>query len=189
VAKIFKAKYYPNSDFLRAKQSHNSSFSWQSIQKASWLLKKDCRWIIGDGKSIDIWKDSWIHPQFGSTTSTKQPDDTTFHRVSDLIDNQNRCWKDQIIRQIFYPTEADQICFIPITNTNHDDILSWQGTKDGIYSVRSGSRQSWNGKTAIKLTLLAPTMRITPDGKRYGNFLFPLSSFTSYGEFLIMPSM
>jgi hypothetical protein len=51
------------------------------------------------------------------------------------------------------------------------------------------TRQSWNGKTTIKLTLLAPTMRITPDGKSYVNFMFPLSSFTSYGEFLIMPFM
>jgi hypothetical protein len=91
VAKIFKAKYYPNSDFLSAKHTQNSSFSWQSIQKASWVLKKGCKWIIGDGKSIDIWRDRWIHPQFGSTTWTKQPANTNLHKVCDLIDTQNRC--------------------------------------------------------------------------------------------------
>jgi ribonuclease HI len=138
VAKIFKAKYYPNSSFLSAKHTHNSSFSWQSIQKASWVLKKGCKWIIGDGKSIDIWRDRWIHPQFGSTMWTKQPANTILHRVCDLINNQNRCWNAQLIKHNFYPTEADQICSIPITNTDHDDIISWQGTKDGVYSVRSG---------------------------------------------------
>jgi hypothetical protein len=41
VARILKAKYYPNCDFLKARQHHITSYSWQSIHKASWLLKKD----------------------------------------------------------------------------------------------------------------------------------------------------
>jgi hypothetical protein len=42
VARILKAKYYPNRDFLKAKQGQNMSYSWQSITKASWILKKQC---------------------------------------------------------------------------------------------------------------------------------------------------
>jgi ribonuclease HI len=58
--------------------------------------------------------------------------------VNELIDTQNRCWKEDIIRQTFYPHEAKQIYSIPITCSDQEDFLSWQGTKDGIYSVRSG---------------------------------------------------
>jgi hypothetical protein len=54
IARIFKAKYYPNCDFLKAKQSQNTSYSWHSIIKASWILKKGCLWNIGDGKNINI---------------------------------------------------------------------------------------------------------------------------------------
>jgi hypothetical protein len=68
VARVLKAKYYPHSDYLKAKQTHNPSFTWQSIQKVSWLLKKGYIWNIGDGKTINIWEDRWIHPNFGSTT-------------------------------------------------------------------------------------------------------------------------
>lgn len=138
VAKLLKAKYYPSNDFLNAKQIHNSSFSWQSIQKASWLLKKGCRWIIGDGKSISIWKDRWIHSHFGCSTWSKQPNDTPFHKVSDLIDRQNMGWNAQLIHQLFYTAKANLICAIPITNIDQEDIISWQGTKDGNYSVKSG---------------------------------------------------
>jgi hypothetical protein len=78
VARILKAKYYPNCEFLKAKQPHTTSYSWQSIHKASWLLKKGCFWNIGDGASINIWTDRWIHTHFGSTTWSKKPADTPF---------------------------------------------------------------------------------------------------------------
>jgi hypothetical protein len=138
VARILKAKYYPNCEFLKAKQPHTTSYSWQSIHKASWLLKKGCFWNIGDGASINIWTDRWIHTHFGSTTWSKKPADSPFQMVNELIDTQNRCWKEDIIHQTFYPHEAKQICSIPITCSDQEDFLSWQGTKDGIYSVRSG---------------------------------------------------
>jgi hypothetical protein len=35
LAKVFKAKYFPTSNFLQAKPGHRSSYSWQSIMKAS----------------------------------------------------------------------------------------------------------------------------------------------------------
>jgi hypothetical protein len=114
------------------------SYSWHSIQKASWILRKGCHWNIGDGKSINIWEDKWIHNQFGSTTWSKKPDNTTCHTVSDLIDDQNKCWKEQTIYQTFYPSEADQICSTPLTSTDQEDFVNWQGTKDGNYSVKSG---------------------------------------------------
>jgi hypothetical protein len=138
VARVLKAKYYPNCDFLKAKQPHTTSYSWQSIYKASWLLKKGCLWYIEDGSRINIWTDRWIHTHFGSTTWSKKPVDTPLQMVNDLIDTQNMCWKESIIHQTFCPSEAKQICYIPITCSDQEDFLSWQGTKDGIYSVKSG---------------------------------------------------
>jgi hypothetical protein len=58
--------------------------------------------------------------------------------VSDLIDNPNKCWKEPIINQLFYPQEAKQICDLPLPNLDQEDFIGWQGTKDGIYSVKSG---------------------------------------------------
>ena len=32
---------------------------WKSIEKEKGLLKKDCELILGDGKRIRFWEDSW----------------------------------------------------------------------------------------------------------------------------------
>jgi hypothetical protein len=146
VARMFKAKYYPQCDFLKAKRTQNWSFSWQSIQKSSWILKKGCVWQIGDGKSINIWEDRWINPKAGSFMWSKKPDNSPLQRVSDLIDEETKCWKEHVINQNFYPMEATQIFAIPLTNTNSEDIISWYGTKDGNYSVKSGYHaiMEWN---------------------------------------------
>jgi hypothetical protein len=95
-------------------------------------------WQIGDGKSINIWEDRWINPQAGSIKWSKKPENSSLQRVSDLIDEETKCWKEQVTNQHFYPMEATQIYALPLTNTNSEDIISWYGTKDGNYSVKSG---------------------------------------------------
>jgi hypothetical protein len=55
--KVPKAKYFPKGHFLQAKRGPKSSYSWQSIFKASWILKRGCLWLIGNGKDINIWED------------------------------------------------------------------------------------------------------------------------------------
>jgi ribonuclease HI len=42
--------------------------------------------------------------------------------------------------------EANSILQIPLTDTTSDDIISWQGTKDGQYTVKSGyhAQMEWN---------------------------------------------
>jgi hypothetical protein len=82
------------------------SFSWQSILKANWILRKGCVRQIGNGKSINIWEDVWINPQAGSTMWNKKPENTPIQSVSDLINEDTRCWKEQVINQNFYPMEA-----------------------------------------------------------------------------------
>jgi ribonuclease HI len=69
---------------------------------------------------------------------SKEPADTPFKKVSDLIEDQNKSWKEPIVNQLFYPQEARQICNLPLPNLDQDDFIGRQGTKDGIYSVKSG---------------------------------------------------
>jgi hypothetical protein len=44
MAQVLKAKYFPKTSFLHAKQGNRASYSWQSIQQASWILKRGCYW-------------------------------------------------------------------------------------------------------------------------------------------------
>jgi hypothetical protein len=132
VARMFKAKYFPKCDFLKAKQGQNMSYAWQSILKASWILKKGCAWQVGNGKNINIWEDRWINPQAGSTIWSKKPETTHLQNVSDLINEDTMQWKDQVLNQNFYPMEAAQISAILLANKNSEDLISWYGTKMGI---------------------------------------------------------
>lgn len=58
--KILKARYYPNSSFLEAQKGTNPSFIWSSIFETQAIIWNNCRWRVGDGISISIWKDKWL---------------------------------------------------------------------------------------------------------------------------------
>jgi hypothetical protein len=60
LSKVLKAKYFPKSDILHAKPSQNMSYTWNSILKASWILKKGGLWNIRNGENIKIWHDNWL---------------------------------------------------------------------------------------------------------------------------------
>ncbi|XP_073017378.1 uncharacterized mitochondrial protein AtMg00310-like [Primulina eburnea] len=60
ICKVFKAKYYPNGDFLNAKLEHNPSFVWKSIWSSRVVLEKAIRWKIGDGRKIQVWNEPWL---------------------------------------------------------------------------------------------------------------------------------
>ncbi|XP_050222584.1 uncharacterized protein LOC126672674 [Mercurialis annua] len=59
-SKVFKAKYFPNSNFLNAKLGSNLSFVWRSIFATQQVTRKGARVRIGDGRSTSIWADLWL---------------------------------------------------------------------------------------------------------------------------------
>jgi hypothetical protein len=138
MATVLKAKYFPNDHFLKAKQGYIPSYVWQCISRASWVLKKGCIWLVGNGNNINIWEDRWIHQQVGTKIWTPKPNNTSLHLVKDLIKPHSNEWNEDIIKQNFFPIEAELICQIPTINSEGEDLISWQGTKEGNYTVRSG---------------------------------------------------
>ena len=45
---------------MESKLGNNSSFTWRSIWATKRNLEKVLCWRVGNGRSIRIWKDSWI---------------------------------------------------------------------------------------------------------------------------------
>ncbi|XP_020874985.1 uncharacterized protein LOC110226750 [Arabidopsis lyrata subsp. lyrata] len=60
MARLFKAKYYPKTNLLEAGLKWQSSHAWRSILQGNQLLAKGIKWIIGNGKTVNIWKDNWL---------------------------------------------------------------------------------------------------------------------------------
>ncbi|MCI43681.1 hypothetical protein A2U01_0064919, partial [Trifolium medium] len=54
-----------------------------------------------------------------------------------MEDNGNG-WKDHLIHQLFVPQEAQKILRIPLIDRAQDDTLTWDGTLDGNYTVKTG---------------------------------------------------
>ncbi|XP_030950126.1 uncharacterized protein LOC115974041 [Quercus lobata] len=50
VARIYRAKYYPHGDVLKAGLGSSPSFSWRSIRQGLEVVRKGTRWTVEDGK-------------------------------------------------------------------------------------------------------------------------------------------
>lgn len=48
--KLYKAKYFPDRDFMDATLGHTPSYTWLGNREARFLLKEGIRWRVGDGK-------------------------------------------------------------------------------------------------------------------------------------------
>uniref|UniRef100_A0A2N9HDB4 RNase H type-1 domain-containing protein n=1 Tax=Fagus sylvatica TaxID=28930 RepID=A0A2N9HDB4_FAGSY len=98
--------------------------------------RRDSPWIralaistcfnVGDGNSIDVWKDSWVPWLEGFTPTPRVPSSTTTPLlVSSLIDPINRCWKNELLVELFDTVSVSAINRIIIPLVPHNDKLIW----------------------------------------------------------------
>lgn len=66
---------------------------------------------VGDGHTIKVWMDPWLPRSYAfkvlSQPSVDQSSLPTMETVSDLIDEDMHCWKEDVIRTIFIQDDAD----------------------------------------------------------------------------------
>lgn len=60
VAKIFKAKYFSNENFLGAKMGANPSFVWRSLLASQHVLRQGLGRRVGSGSSVQIINEPWL---------------------------------------------------------------------------------------------------------------------------------
>jgi hypothetical protein len=137
VARIMKAKYYLNSNFLEAKIGRNPSYAWRSIWNSKKLLKEGLIWRVGDGTQIKIWEDPWIpQPRAHPARSPINILDSQA-TVSELLDVDTNWWNMALVKDIFDEEEARMICGLSVCPRRGSDILAWEHTKNGVFTVRS----------------------------------------------------
>ncbi|PNY07840.1 ribonuclease H [Trifolium pratense] len=66
MAKIYKARYFPDSSLFESQIGHNPSYAWRGIWKARHILMNGCRWIIGSGTNIKVMSDPWLREKEGA---------------------------------------------------------------------------------------------------------------------------
>ena len=121
--RIFKAKYFPQTDFVHASLGNNPSCTWRSIMAAQYLVKQGIRWNVRNGNSIRISGDKCLPS--ASTYKVVSPKLFlhTNTRVSELIAQDARRWKMQVIDALFQPHEVELIKSIPLSVQPSEDKL------------------------------------------------------------------
>ena len=89
--KVFKARFFPNTTIMEAKDSRLGSYAWRSILIGRDVIQRGPRSRVGNGKKkIRILQDHWLprkHPPLLSACPIADFEDST---VDILIDPQTR---------------------------------------------------------------------------------------------------
>ena len=101
------------------------------------VVEKGRCWRVGNGKSIQIGKDSWLPSKSYTRILSPLTASWASGKVNDLIVEELGEWNSAIVRQLFWPEEADLILSIPLSLRLQVDRIMWRGTKNGNFSASS----------------------------------------------------
>lgn len=118
-ARILKAVYFPDSDFLVAEAGSSPSQVWRSILEEKEVLLKGLIRRVGTSVDTNIRTMNWI-PRDGMLRPLASVRPNPPELVSDLIDS-SACWDRQKLLQFFYPTDVEVISNIPLSTRRQGD--------------------------------------------------------------------
>jgi hypothetical protein len=90
-AKVLRARYYKKGSVMYAKCPKRASYTWRSILHGRDLLKEGLIWRVGDGESIEIWKDNWI-PRSCLQRPLGHKPDVNVQKVKELLMPDGNGW-------------------------------------------------------------------------------------------------
>jgi len=99
---------------------------------------------VGNSTRIKIWSDKWLPKSHNHLVHSPPQDLPAEANVSVLIDQVNRVWRVQTIRQTFSHAQAEEIISIPLSHTEMQDELMWGCSKDGSFTVKSATSLARN---------------------------------------------
>lgn len=137
ISRMFKAKYFPNCDFLEARVGHRPSYAWRSIIAARPTLMLGLRWQIGDGRLARITEDPWLPLSSSFKSHSAQQCLDSNEKILILISKGSHSWNEDAIRGLFSTWEANIILSILLPPWPRPDQLLWNATKLGRFSVKS----------------------------------------------------
>ena len=138
--KVFKAKFFPNTSLLEAKDTSSGSYAWKSILYGRDVINDGACWRVGNGKSIKIWQHHWLPRKHLTKILSPMVETMEEATVDCLINEETRTWNIAMIDGIFAPQEAEEIKNIPLAREDIEDSLYWPWEHDGRYSCKMGYR-------------------------------------------------
>ncbi|KAK9988414.1 hypothetical protein SO802_028653 [Lithocarpus litseifolius] len=152
----FKARYFPRTSILEATESPNCSFVWRSLVAALPVLRTGHCWRVGDGFSINVYRDRWIpnYPTNKPLSSVRVDEEEVL--VSSLINHDLQVWRRDFIMANFNREEGEAICDILLSRRHVPDSVYWKHSKDGNFTLKSAykvaksllKKEDWAGSSS-----------------------------------------
>ncbi|KAE9603369.1 hypothetical protein Lalb_Chr12g0209791 [Lupinus albus] len=110
---------------------------WHGI-KANWSkVTQNSMWLVGDGGKINFWKDNWLGVALMDTLNIPASIHSSLvARVADFVINS--VWTIHRLIVETFPNVVEDI--VQISTSRVKDKLIWQGTCDGIFSLKAAFR-------------------------------------------------
>ena len=96
------------------------------------------RWRIGDGKSIDIYRDNCLPRKGSAKVVSPHVQALEGAQVAALINPSTRTRNINLLHQHFLSFEANRIKAIPLCWIDQKDCLIWPDSHNGEYTVKAG---------------------------------------------------
>ena len=125
-SRILQAKYYPASSFLEAQLGDNPSQIWREIIDGREALAQGLIRRTGTGEETKIWDHNWI-PRSGMMRPITSLVEDKPTLVSELIDRSSASWREEKVREVFIPLDAESILGIPLCTRRVADF--WAGRR------------------------------------------------------------
>ena len=142
VARLYKARYFPDCHLLQATMQRGASFIWAGLMTAKASLRDGYRWVLGDGKDINAVADPWPRRKEGYCVDQDVNYGVSTIPVADFILNNPKRWDEAKVEETFSERDAQLILETTLPQATVKDRLAWPRAMDGQYNVKSGY-QHW----------------------------------------------
>jgi hypothetical protein len=124
--------------FLRGKTGIQPKLHvWPSFHVFHVVVKKDLRWKLGNGEKVYVWSQPWLKNEEHALIMTEVVAGKEDMKVAELINQDTRTWKHDLINQMFNTRDAQEIMKLSLNCVNNDDQPIWRCSKSNSYTVRS----------------------------------------------------
>lgn len=109
VSRVFKERYFPSSNVLKAERGQGSSFLWSGIWSAKEDLTKGFRWVLGNENDISATRDPWLRGKSDFLVEQAQRYEERNEKVSSLFLHDEKKWNVTLVRDQFLHIDAEAI--------------------------------------------------------------------------------
>ncbi|KAL7175770.1 hypothetical protein ACSBR2_029376 [Camellia fascicularis] len=117
-----------------------SELGWKLVSNQERIWCEGMKWKIGDGETVDVWRDWWCDAKPLEDIVTSQnlnmPTELSGLHVKDLM-REDGNWDETWANDVFPTPISNVILGQPFPNKSAKDLPLWKGALDGVFSILS----------------------------------------------------